>query len=222
MQSKLLLQFKPTRADSAKCTYVDFIEVNRMKNIKSHAQAAREKLQMLLRTYQKELKVNPVLAQTGEIVIEQGGEADAVVLLQQGRLVVELKNEDEMPRQIATVEPGEILGEMGLFGDNRYSASVRVKEGPAELLFFDSGDLMKFALFDSELIMAILALTSERCRTSNHLIELLLGGLQALSDANQEKIDAICEGLEQESEAMKKAAKQIQFLSANTIKNINQ
>ena len=193
-----------------------------MKKDESHAQAVRERLKILLSTYQRELKISPIQAKTGEVVIEQGEEADAVVLLKQGRLVIELKNEDEMPRQIATVEPGEILGEMGLFGDNRYSASVRVEEGPAELLFFDSGDLMKFALFDSELIMAILALTSERCRTSNHLIELLLGGLQALSDANQEKIDAICEGLEQESEAMKKAAKQIQFLSANTIKNINQ
>ena len=214
MQSKLLLQFKLNHADSAKCTYVDFIEVNRMKNIESHARAAREKLQMLLRTYQKELKVNPVLAQTGEIVIEQGGQADAVVLLQKGRLVVELKNEDETLRQIATVEPGEILGEMGLFGDNRYSASVRVKEGPAELLFFDSGDLMKFALFDSELIMAILALTSERCRKGNNIIEQLLSGLQALSDGNQAKLNAICENLSIESEGMGKAAKQLQSLAS--------
>ena len=183
-----------------------------MNNIESHSQSVREKLQMLLRTYQKELKVNPVLAQTGEIVIEQGGQADAVVLLQQGRLVVELKNEDEMPRQIATVEPGEILGEMGLFGDNRYSASVRVKEGPAELLFFDNGDLIKFALFDSELIMAMLALTSARCRTGNNIIEQLLSGLQALSDGNQDKIDVICQGLEQESEAMKRASKQFKYL----------
>ena len=214
MKSKLLLQFKPTRADSAKCTYVDFIEVTRMKNIESHARAARVKLQMLLRTYQKELKVNPVLAQTGEIVIEQGGQADAVVLLQKGRLVVELKNEDETLRQIATVEPGEILGEMGLFGDNRYSASVRVEEGPAELLFFDSGDLMKFALFDSELIMAILALTSERCRKGNNIIEQLLSGLQALSDGNQAKLNAICENLLIESEGMGKAAKQLQSLAS--------
>ena len=94
---------------------------------------------------------------------------------------------------------------MGLFGDNRYSASIRVKEGPAELLFFDSASLMKFALFDSELVMAIIALSSDRCRTGNHLIELLLGGLQALSDANQEKIDTICQDLEQESETQSDA-----------------
>ena len=213
MQSKLLLQFKPTRADSAKCTYVDFIKVNRMKNIESHAQAAREKLQMLLRTYQKELKVNPVQAETGDIVIEQGDQADEVVLLQRGRLVVELNNEGEMPRQIAIVEPGEILGEMGLFGDNRYSASVRVEEGPAELLFFNSGDLMKFALFDSELIMAMLALTSARCRTGNSVIEQLLSGLQALSDGNQAKLNAICENLRLESEGMGKAAKQLQSIA---------
>ena len=111
---------------------------------------------------------------------------------------------------------------MGLFGDNRYSASIRVKEGPAELLFIDSASLMKFALFDSELVMAILALSSHRCNTGNHLIELLLGGLQALNDANEEKVDAICQDLEQESEAMKKAAEQIKLLSANNIKGINQ
>ena len=207
------MQFKLNRADSAKCTYIDFIKANRMNNIESHSQSVREKLQILLRTYQKELKVNPVLAQTGEIVIEQGGQADAVVLLQQGRLVVELKNEDEMPRQIATVEAGEILGEMGLFGDNRYSASVRVEEGPAELLFFDSSDLMKFALFDSELIMAMLALTSARCRKGNNIIEQLLSGLQALSDGNEGKLNAICENLLIESEGMGKAAKQLQSLA---------
>ncbi len=192
-----------------------------MKNDESHTQAVRERLKMLLHTYQKELKVNPVQAETGDTVIKQGEKADAVVLLKHGLLVVELKTEGEAPRQIATVEPGEILGEMGLFGDNRYSASVRVKEGPAELLFFDSASLMKFALFDSELVMAILALSSDRCRTGNHLIELLLGGLQALSDANQEKVNAICQDLEQESEAMKKAAEQIKLLSANKIKGIN-
>ena len=192
-----------------------------MKKDESHAQAIRERLKIVLSTYQKELKVTPVQAETGETVIKQGEKADAVVLLKHGSLVVELKNEGEAPRQIATIEPGEILGEMGLFGDNRYSASIRVKEGPAELLFFDSASLMKFALFDSELVMAILALSSDRCRTGNHLIELLLGGLQALSDANQETIDAICQDLEQESEAMKKAAEQIKLLSANKIKGIN-
>ena len=175
-----------------------------MKKDESHTQAVRERLKMLLHTYQKELKVNPVQAETGDTVIEQGEEADAVVLVKHGLLVVELKTEGEAPRQIATIKPGEILGEMGLFGDNRYSASILVKEGPAELLFFDSASLMKFALFDSELVMAILALSSHRCHTGNHLIELLLGGLQALNDANQEKIDAICQDLEQESEAMKK------------------
>ena len=193
-----------------------------MKKDESHAQALRERLKVLLSTYQKELKVSPIQAETGDTVIEQGEEADAVVLVKNGLLVVELKTEGEAPRQIATVEPGEILGEMGLFGDNRYSASIRVKEGPAELLFFDSASLMKFALFDSELVMAILALSSDRCRTGNHLIELLLGGLQALSDANQETIDAICQDLEQESDAMKKAAKQIKLLSAIMIKGVNQ
>ena len=192
-----------------------------MKKDESHTKAVRERLKMLLHTYQKELKVNPVQAETGDTVIKQGEKADAVVLLKHGLLVVELKTEGEAPRQIATIRPGEILGEMGLFGENRYSASILVKEGPARLLFFDSASLMKFALFDSELVMVILSLSSDRCRTGNHLIELLLSSLQALSDGNQKKIDVICLELEQESEAMKKAAEQIKLLSANKIKGIN-
>ena len=51
-----------------------------MKKDESHTQAVRERLKMLLHTYEKELKVNPVQAETGETVIEQGGEALVVEL----------------------------------------------------------------------------------------------------------------------------------------------
>ena len=59
-----------------------------MKKDESHTQAVRERLKMLLHTYQKELKVNPVQAETGDTVIKQGEKADAVVLLKHGLLVV--------------------------------------------------------------------------------------------------------------------------------------
>ena len=183
-----------------------------MTSSNSRVKAVRERLQILLGTYQKELKVNPIQAQTGDTVIMQGQKADSVVLLKRGQLVVELEGEGKTSREIARVEAGEILGEMGLFGDSRYSASVRVKEGPAELLFFDSAELMKFALFDSELVMEILALSSARCHAGNYIIDQLLTGLQALSNRDQEILSAICQNLEQESEGMKKASKQFQSL----------
>ena len=59
-----------------------------MKKDESHAQAIRERLKIVLSTYQKELKVNPVQAETGDTVIKQGEKADAVVLLKHGLLVV--------------------------------------------------------------------------------------------------------------------------------------
>ena len=183
-----------------------------MTRSNSHVKAVQERLQILLGTYQKELKVHPIQAQTGDTVIVQGQKADSVVLLKRGQLVVELEGEGETLREIATVKAGEILGEMGLFGDSRYSASVRVKEGPAELLFFDSAELMKFALFDSELVMEILSLSSARCRAGNNTIDQLLSGLEALSLGDQEMLNAVCQNLEQESEGMKKACKQFQSL----------
>lgn len=183
-----------------------------MAGTDAHVEAVRERLQILLGTYQKELKVNPVQAEAGDTVIVQGQKAESVVLLKRGQLVVELEGEGETPREIATVKAGEILGEMGLFGDSRYSASVRVKGGPAELLFFDGAELMKFALFDSELVMEILALSSARCRAGNNTIDQLLSGLEALSQGDQEMLNTVCQNLEQESEGMKKASQQFQSL----------
>ena len=87
-----------------------------------------------------------------------------------------------------------------------------MKEGPAELLFFDSAELMKFALFDSELVMEILALSSARCRAGNNTIDQLLSGLEALTQRDQEMLNTVCQNLEQESEGMKKASKQLQSL----------
>ena len=49
-------------------------------------------------------------------MIEQGGEADAVVLLKHGTLVVETKTEGEAPRKIATVERGGILAKWDCLG----------------------------------------------------------------------------------------------------------
>ena len=183
-----------------------------MAGTDSNVEAVRGRLQILLGTYQRELKVNPVQAEAGDTVIVQGQKADSVVLLKRGQLVVELEGEGKTSREIARVEAGEILGEMGLFGDSRYSASVRVKEGPAELLFFDSAELMKFALFDSELVMEILSLSSARCRAGNNTIDQLLSGLEALSQGDQEMLNTACQNLEQESEGMKKASKQFQSL----------
>ena len=101
---------------------------------------------------------------------------------------------------------------MVLFGDSRYSSSVRVKECPAELLFFDSAELMKFALFNKELVMETLALSSARCHAGNNTMDQLLSGLEALSQGDQEMLNTVCQNHEQESEGMKKASQQFQSL----------
>lgn len=83
---------------------------------------------MLFRTYQKRFRASPVQAEQGELLIRQGNNAGGTILLKCRRLIVELKNEGDPARQITTVKPSEIVGEMALFGDNHYSARVRVEE----------------------------------------------------------------------------------------------
>ncbi len=58
-----------------------------MAGTDSHVEAVRGRLQVLLGTYQKELKVNPVQAEAGDTVIVQGQKADSVVLLKVDNLL---------------------------------------------------------------------------------------------------------------------------------------
>ena len=122
------------------------------------------RLNQLLVTHLKELNAESLIYASGDVVIQEQQHADDILLLQSGELSVEIGAQ----RELARIKPGELLGEMGLSGDNRHCATVRVHRGPAEIIRVNADALIRLALFDSDLALEMLALSSARCRHMHH------------------------------------------------------
>ena len=60
----------------------------------------------------------------GESILVQGDPGEYFYLLVHGRLGVSVKDEDGVPRMVATVQSGEGVGEMSLMSDRAVSATV--------------------------------------------------------------------------------------------------
>ena len=83
-----------------------------MTGVDSQLQAVRERLRHLMQTHQQQLDAQQLTIQQGELVIRQGDRANAVMLVERGRLSVELERDGTEPLELATVEAGELVGEM--------------------------------------------------------------------------------------------------------------
>ena len=109
----------------------------------------------------------------GEVIMQQGADADALYLLASGMAVVEFADPiDGTVERIADLAPGVVMGELGLLGQGRRSATVRA-----------STDVVCFELTRPELM---------RLRSSDHLVytriieHLLVSSADRLRRANRE------------------------------------
>ena len=78
----------------------------------------------------------------GEFILRQGDAGRSMLLLLKGELNILVENKNGINIQVATVHPGEIIGEMSLLSDQTRSASVQVGKD-AELLEIDGRMLDK-------------------------------------------------------------------------------
>ena len=161
----------------------------------------REQLTMLLSTHLPNLPHQVLTAVSGDVLIRQNAAAKRVLLVKSGELRIERLEEGGTPKVIAVVGANELVGEMALIGEPRHSATVTVHHGPAEILSIRSNDLLQAALYDSDLVMELLALCSTRCRKSNHHLALLLEGLEALSRRDHQALELCCNRLGSRAES---------------------
>ena len=143
-----------------------------------------QRLSQLLVTHLKELNVESLPYDSGDVVIEEHENANEIVLVLSEELSVEISSDRELPR----VKPSEMVGEMGLSGNNRCCATVLVHSGPAEIIRVNSDALLRLALFYTDLALEMLALSSTRCRQGNQLNMLLLDSIQALYEGNASQL----------------------------------
>ena len=136
-------------------------------------------------------------------------------MVSQGRLVVEQQLPGQAMRVLAEVGPGDLLGEMALFGAGEHRARVRVVSEPTELLSIERAVVLEALLFDVELTAELLHMSSDRCRQSNQLIGLLLEGLEACAANDAQALDPIVEQLSGHTESMVRAAELLSSLRAS-------
>lgn len=161
----------------------------------------RDRLRMLVTTHLSRVNHQTIMAAEGEVLVQQDSPAEKVLLVKTGLLKVERCEEGGTPQVIAHIGPNELIGEMALIGDQFHSATVSVTHGPAEILMVQANDLVQAAIYDSDLVMELLALSSNRCRQTNRHLALILEALEALEQNHASAVKRCCQKLEQSSEA---------------------
>lgn len=106
--------------------------------------------------------------QPGETILQQGEEGSTMYVIQSGKVEV-LRQTKKSELQLAVLGPGEIFGEMVLFGNNIRSATVRTLE-KARVLTIDKKIFMQKIHEDPSLAFRVMQKLSLRIR---HLTEEL-------------------------------------------------
>ena len=142
----------------------------------------RERFKLLLDTHRKELKPQRIFLEKDQLLIHQGQKANYCFLLLDGKVAIQLRNKGQSLHTLAVLEAEEFLGDLALFGEGSHTCDVRVVSKSAEFFQLRGEDLIKTMIFDSELVIELLAVVSERCQKANDLIGLLLDGISAVDN----------------------------------------
>ena len=183
-----------------------------MWGIESQRQIVRERMKLLLAAHDSEIVPVEVTAQPGELLMRQGAPAEQVLLLTEGSVAIQVRQNDNRAHTLAIVEAEEVLGEMGLFGNGRHTADVQVLDQPAQLLAVDGDQLLKAMLFDADLSIELLNLISQRCLQGNELVGLLLDGIHAAHAGDASQLERTCAALRQRGHAIADAADRLTAL----------
>ena len=172
-----------------------------MKSENQQLTQVRDRLRTLITTHLSRTTHQTIMAEEGEVLVQQDSPAEKVLLVKTGQLKVERCEEGGRPQVIAHIGPNELIGEMALIGDQFHSATVAVTHGPAEILMVQANDLVQAAIYDSDLVMELLALSSNRCRRTNRHLALILEALECIEQDHASALKQCCQKLEQCSEA---------------------
>jgi len=98
----------------------------------------------------------------GQVIVQQGETGDCMFAIQEGRLEV-IKDGPRGEVRVATLEPGDIFGEMAIFEREVRSATVR-SMGHARVLTVDKKTFLRRVQEDPTLAFNLVRMMSQRIR----------------------------------------------------------
>jgi diguanylate cyclase (GGDEF)-like protein len=105
--------------------------------------------------------------ETGEVILATEEENHYLYITLKGRLVIQLSDHEDIP--LATVEPGECVGEMSIIDSRVPSAQVKASE-VTDVLVIEQEILWRMVSVSHEIARNLLYIMSERVRYSNLVI----------------------------------------------------
>lgn len=183
-----------------------------MWGIETQRTIVRERMKLLLAAHDSNIVADTFEAAADSLLMRQGDPAERVLLLTKGTVAIQVRQDGGQPSTLAVVEAEELLGELGLFGHGLHTADVRVIQGPADVIAIPGDQLLQAMLFDSDLSIELLRLSSQRCLQGNALVGLLLDGIKAADHDNDGLLEQTCDALRQHGHSFAMAADQLQRL----------
>ena len=108
-----------------------------------------------------------------EVICAEGDKGDRMYVLESGQISVLKRGQDGTPVEITVLQPGEIAGEMSLFGEAVRSATLRAR-GETKIWFLDYGAFQAVLEQHGNLAKALLSRLSRHLRRETSVVAKLL------------------------------------------------
>jgi CRP-like cAMP-binding protein len=118
-------------------------------------------------------KTQLVVYRPGEILCTEGEPADRMFVIDLGEVSVLKRGHDGKPAQIAVLRPGEIAGELSLFGRSTRNATLQART-PATILELGHDDFQQLLDQHPEIAKALLLPIVQQLRRQNWMVAQLL------------------------------------------------
>jgi hypothetical protein len=101
----------------------------------------------------------------GDDLVHEGEISDRIYVLEEGEIIVSIKNQSGDSTTVATLKPGAVIGEMTLFGETRRSATCSAKGNHVQLIGLENEEALKLIDKDSKARNALVKELTKRSRS---------------------------------------------------------
>ena len=118
-------------------------------------------------------KMRRAVYQPGDVLCTEGEAADRMFIIESGEISVLKQGQDAAPAQITVMLPGEVAGELSLFGEATRNATLQART-EATILVLGHEDFQLLLEQHAELSQALLVSISRHLRRQNSIVAKLL------------------------------------------------